>query len=51
MTGQEQGHDLVAELPVGHAAALVVLSMQQDREEITSVGWLGLRAPDDEAGG
>ena len=38
MAGHEQRHDLVAELPVGHPpAALLVLGVQEHREQIAPV--------------
>ena len=40
VAGQQQGHDLVAELPVGHAAAvaLLVAGLQEDRQQVAAAG-------------
>src|SRR5207245_1804880 len=40
VTGEEQGHGLVADLPIGHAAALLVARVQQQREQVAAVGLL-----------
>ncbi len=37
MSGEEERHDLVADLPLGHAGALVVAREEQQREQVTAV--------------
>jgi hypothetical protein len=38
VTGHEEGHDLVLELEVGHAGAVLVMRGQQSLQEIFGVG-------------
>ena len=48
VAGQEERHDLVAHLPVGHAAAVVgVLRLQQHREQVAAVLAAGAPRGDD----
>ena len=40
MTGEEEGHDLVAQLLVGHTAAAFVFYCEQVGQQVAAGGWV-----------
>jgi hypothetical protein len=44
VAGRQQGHELVAQLGVGHRLALLVAGEQQHREHVVALGQVGRRA-------
>ncbi len=45
MAGEDQGHDLVAELAIGHPATVLVACGQQAREQVATVSAFGSMRP------
>ena len=45
MPRQQQAHELVAKLLIGHLLAVLVARLQQQREDVVALGEVRLRAP------
>ena len=45
MAGEDQGHDLVAELAIGHPGPVLVACGQQAREQVATVSAFGRGGP------